>query len=251
MNFTLHLGLCSLVLLVAATAGCDSESGGVDGPGGNGTAEDGGTGGTGGGETDAVVFEIRGMTEPGLEGVQICEADTTNCTTTDENGSAGLELPANQEVLYVVSKDGYAPELFADETPFGGLRAHVLFTNQELDDAVAGFGSMWPHAGTGWASFGVNLAGVTFQLMGASGVQWYLNSEGVATTEIDATTTEAIAGVRGGFVEVTPGIFEVEYGGAASNCTLGIGWPSEMPNRLRIPVRDGHISYASMACDAQ
>lgn len=251
MNSLWNLGLCGLALLVAAAAGCDSESGGLEGTGGNGTGGGGGTGGTGGGETIPVVFQIRGMTEPGLEGVQICEADTTNCATTDENGSAGIELPANREVLYTVSKDGYASELYADETPFAGLRNHVLFTNQEIDDAAGGVGSMWPHAGTGWASFGVNLAGVTFQLIEASGVQWYINSEGVGTTEIDATTTEAIGGARGGFVEVAPGIFEVEYGGAATNCTVGIGWPSETPNRLRIPVRDGHISYASMTCDAQ
>jgi len=98
---------------------------------------------------------------------------------------------------------------------------------------------------------GVDLAGVTFELIGTSGVRWYSDSDGVLTTSIDATTEEGVGGGRGGFVEVAPGVFEVEYAGAASNCTRGIGWPSEMPNRLRIPVRDGYISYASMACGAQ
>jgi len=67
-----------------------------------------------------------------------------NCATTDANGAALLELPANQEVLYAVSKDGYAPELYADETRFVGSQTHVPLTDQEIHDAAVGIVSMWP-----------------------------------------------------------------------------------------------------------
>ncbi len=182
--------------------------------------------------------------------VDICEADTRNCATTDGDGSATIELPVDQELVYTVSKAGFAAELYADVTDssFSRSRAHVLFPNEEIDDAAAGVMSVWPHAGTGWVSLGVNLEGVTFELIDAAGAPWYVDSDGVGKNTIDATTSEAVGGARGGFVEVAPGVVEVEYGGTATGCTVNIGLPSESPNRIKLPVRDAHISFGSMTC---
>lgn len=54
---------------------------------------------------------------------------------------------------------------------------------------------------------------------------------------------------RGGFYDVTTGMREVQYGGAITTCTPGIAWPGTGANQIRVPVRDGHISYGSMSCD--
>ena len=42
-----------------------------------------------------------------LEGVAVCETDTTtNCETTDATGNATLELPSGQNVSWTLVKDG-------------------------------------------------------------------------------------------------------------------------------------------------
>lgn len=255
-----RLALCLVgSAMIAMTIGCGEESnagvgsagtGGAGGSGGtSGMAGAGGTAGNGGQRIE-VGFNIRGSDLAALEGVDICEADTRNCATTDGDGSATIELPVDQEVVYTVSKVGFAAELYADVTDssFSRSRAHVLFPNEEIDDAAAGVMSVWPHAGTGWVSLGVNLEGVTFELIDAAGAPWYVDSDGVGKNTIDATTSEAVGGARGGFVEVAPGVVEVEYGGTVTGCTVNIGLPSESPNRIKLPVRDAHISFGSMTC---
>ncbi|MBT8451317.1 MAG: hypothetical protein KJO40_05045 [Deltaproteobacteria bacterium] len=233
--------------LVAVVTGCETESGGSAGAGGTG-----GTAGTGGGETISVDFNIRSTELRPLEGAEICVADTQNCATTDEEGDATIELPFNMEVLYTVSKDGFVPELYGDVTDltFGASRGHVLFPEQEISDGAVDIDTVWPHAGTGWLSLGVNQPSVTFTLVGDAREPWYVDADGNGSTVIDATTTESIGGARGGFVEVAPGVHEVEFGGAATDCVVGIGLPGTAANRIRVPVRDGHISYGSQACAA-
>ena len=57
--------------------------------------------------TDAPSFED--FSGPPLEGVELCETDTTNCAMTDADGLASLMLPTDQEVSYTLSKEGYVP----------------------------------------------------------------------------------------------------------------------------------------------
>ena len=194
-------------------------------------------------------FTIEDTSDEGVQGVEICEADAA-CSTTDENGVTTVEFPLGQEVLYTVSKDDWAAELFCDlvDFSFGTSRGHTLFTDEEIDDIAMGVGSSWPHAGTGWVSLGVNLEGVTFTLIGGTGIQTYVDTDLTGSTELDATTSGSVAGVRGSFFEVAPGTYEVEYGGTATDCVPSIGCPSETPNRLRVEVRAEHLTYASMTC---
>jgi len=51
---------------------------------------------------------------PVLPDVTVCETGKTNCATSDADGKARLTLPANQEVSYVVSKDGHMPWMGAE-----------------------------------------------------------------------------------------------------------------------------------------
>jgi hypothetical protein len=233
--------------LVAVMVGCATESGDAAGTGGSA-----GSAGTGGAATISVDFNIKSSEPEPLEGAEICVADTENCVTTDEEGDATIELPFNMEVLYTVSKDGYVPELYADVTElgFGTSRGHTLFTVQEIAEGAVDIGTVWPHEGTGWLALGVNLVGVTFTLIGDARAPWYADADGNGSTVIDATTTGSIGGARGGFVEVAPGVHEAEYGGTATDCVVGIGWPSAGANRIRVPVRDGYLSFGSMSCDA-
>jgi hypothetical protein len=71
--------------------------------------------------------------------------------------------------------------------------------------------------------------------------------------DLEATTAATITAntlplAEGGFTEVTPGEQQFELGGCDSPRLLW-GWPVEgAPNRIRVPVREGFITFGSIVC---
>ena len=185
---------------------------------------------------------------PPLEGVDLCEADTTNCATTDAAGLAQIMLPANQEVTYTVSKSGFVPYAVGDvsEPPgIGGTWPMISDALMEAEGERVGFS--WPSEdGLLPLAVSPNQAGVTWEIDVESATVYYMDEDGVAQTDFTATTSAG----RGGFYDASVGVREVDFGGAAANCTPGIAWPGTAPNQIRVPVRAGHFGYGSMDCDA-
>jgi hypothetical protein len=105
---------------------------------------------------------------------------------------------------------------------------------------------------TGWA-------GVTFQPVGSTiddvGEEFYYDRETSRySLDIVATTAPPLAWqlalAEGGFTEVTPGEHQFEFGGTAGDCPVpSHGLPGNAPNQIRVPVLEGHISYASLRCE--
>jgi hypothetical protein len=193
--------------------------------------------------TEAIGFD---GPRPPFEGVELCETDTTNCATTDAEGLAQITVPAFQEVTYTVSKEGFAPYLLADvtdetlRTTFWPMFSDELW--EDFSDAL-----MTPYPWTGGGMFlqvHPNIEGVTFLLVNETAKQYY-NEVGGWSLDLTSTTSSG----QGGFVEVPPGEYQVEFGGTATNCTPEIAWPGDAPNRIRVQVRAGHFGYGSMACD--
>jgi hypothetical protein len=186
-----------------------------------------------------------------LEGVELCEIDTTNCVVSDADGFASLELPADGETAYTAEREGYAPRLYTeviseDSLPLMGL---VMLPEQEVAEEHERVGSPYPMEGTGTVGIGIypGFAGVTFELLNATGTVWYLDEGFIWNTELTATTD--VVDAFGGFTEVTPGVVEVKIGGtAAQGCTPTQGWPAEAANTMRVPVREGYTSFSTSAC---
>jgi len=102
-------------------------------------------------------------------------------------------------------------------------------------------------------------AGVTFKPVGSTidavGKRFYFD----AATEqysVDLEATTAFIGLwdfvlaEGGFAEVAAGEQQFEFGGTAGDCLRpSWGWPGDAPNRIRVPVRDGYVTYGSIVCD--
>ncbi len=183
-----------------------------------------------------------------FEGVELCETDTTTCATTDADGAATIMVSANQEISYTVSKDGYGPWFIADVTD-ETLRTTFwpMLSDAMLADDAESLGIPYPYTGGAFALQVVpSMAGVTFDPLDETGVQYYVNEAGINTLGLTATTSEG----RGAVLELSPGEYQVEFGGTATNCTPGIAWPGDAANRIKVPVRVGHISYGSVNCDA-
>lgn len=246
--------------LVVPLIGCGDETTATGGTGGDGGAAGMGGGGSGGdgGAAGAKVALSVSVTEaegvspivrgPAFEGVELCETDTTNCATTDADGLAEIMVSANQEISYTVSKDGYAPFLVGDVTDETLLpTVWPMFNDAMLADAAEALEIPYPYTG-GILALQVlpNMAGVTFDLLDETAKQYYADEAGIDTLGLTATTSRG----WGGFLEVSPGEHQVEFGGTATNCTPSIAWPGDAANRIKVPVRVGYVSYGSMDCDA-
>jgi len=253
--------ICLLVLGVMGCSETAGTGGGGGSAGGGGAGGLGGEGGDGGAATAAhflTTYEappegVKVGLGPVLEGVVACETDTDNCVMSDADGRVTLSFPANQEVSYVVSKDGRMPWMAA-EVP--DKLSVVLQPNYPMwpDEDVETFAdiNMIPYPLTGGAVLlhmnPTRTAGVTFTLVDDAGaLAYYADEDGFFRFDLTETTVNGF----GGFFEIAPGDRQIEFGGTATNCTATLGWPGDAPNRVKLPVRVGHITLASMNCVVQ
>jgi len=186
-----------------------------------------------------------------LEGVELCELGTTNCVVTDANGEATLELPVDQETGVTRTKEGYASYLLADVIPADGEQyVYPMATDHRIAAEHERLMAPYPMRGTGTILVGLrpDLAGATFELIGATSTAFYVDDdpEGEVLWSQDLTATTLWS--SGGFVEVTPGDYQVKLGGTAQRCTPYRAWPGDDENSIRIPVQEGYITHAVVNC---
>jgi hypothetical protein len=183
-----------------------------------------------------------------LGGAELCEAETTNCALSDAGGTVNIELPANRRVRWTLEKDGYGSIVTPDVTDgtFGPTSNWHLFTNEWYAENFDRLDAPYPMAGTGAIYVAVVplLAGATFQLVDATGEKYYVDEEGNLSPDLEATTSRGI----GGFVEVQPGLFQVEIGGAAQNCSPSRAWPGDEPDIIWVPVQAGYLTTTVINC---
>jgi hypothetical protein len=208
------------------------------------------------------------------EGVEICEADTDNCVTTDANGRADLDVRANQEVAITFEKEGFGSRIVGDvsDETFGpdgagdGREADFrMYPNEQLEAIAQQLGTAYPWeggmVGLTLARTPLGFAGVTFTPMGptsdAVGESFYYDANAEPeqySLDLEATTAAISADLlpfgMGGFTEVNPGERQFAFGGTVDDCSLvSWGWPGDTPNTIGVPVREGFMTYGSMACD--
>ena len=269
--------ICVCALGVVPLVGCGETSGDGGSGGSGGTAGTGGSAGAGGTggmpEVRMYLFSIDELnpdgTTPPLEGVNVCQADTDNCFTSNELGRAALAVPFNQEIMFTFEKEGYGSRIFADvsDETFGpnangdGAVTGVRMYPDDQLAAIAGqLGTPYPWDGgmvglTGWPA---QTAGVTFTPVGSTidavGELFYFDAATEQySPDLDATTAFPAPWrfplAAGGFTEVTPGEQQFAFGGTADCSRPSYAWPGDAPNTIRIPVREGYMSYGSIVCD--
>lgn len=195
---------------------------------------------------------------PPLEGVEVCQNDAANCAVTGAEGQATLELPISEEVSYTLTKDAYTPTLQAEVTDPADVGTGftqtispkiTMWTDELRSNWFERLSSPYPQRGTGTIYVFMNPAieGATFELIGATGTAFYEIALDDPRLDLEATTSMG----TGGFVEVGPGDFQVEFGGAVSRCLPIRAWAGNAKNRIRVPVQAGYITVASVVCSYQ
>ena len=200
-----------------------------------------------------------------LEGAKVCqgEAQPPNCVTTNADGVATLELPANQKLSYTVENEGYESLLYPILTGMAesdAVRESNMFSDAWVADNFAKLQAPYPMTDRGMIHMIIvpRFAGVTFELVDATGKAWYKTEVDDWSPDLEATTGGGIGTERccaeGGFVEVVPGDYQVEIGGTAQGCILSLygslvgGWPGDAPNRALVPVRSGFSTRTVLLC---
>ena len=180
-----------------------------------------------------------------MPGAEVCEADTDNCTMTDEEGIATINLPADAEVSYTITKEGFASYLLSDVNN-GNLEHWTwMFPEEEVTRLAGLIGTTFPGTGDGLIIIrAFTDPGVMFDLVGESNEPFYFLDGGTPSREIDATTEDK----RGGFTDVAPGEYEFDVIGAPGPCQPFVVWPGDQDDRFKVPVKAGHISWVSVTC---
>jgi len=206
----------------------------------------------------AVSGDVAGE-EIALESAKVCqtETDPPNCVTTDANGSARLTVPANQQLSYTVEKEGYGSLLYPVVTAATSANLDAnMGSNESLTQQFANLDSPYPPRDTGTIRIIIapGFAGATVRLVDATGKAWYRDGEDNWNPDLEATTEGEGCCEAGGFVEVGPGVFQVEIGGTAQSCALSSasgtlrGWPGEAPNMVRVPVQKSFETRTVVNC---
>jgi hypothetical protein len=189
--------------------------------------------------------------------VQACEIDAANCVMTDQSGFAELDLPVDREIGFTLGKEGYGSQLRADVIPAAGAAVPTgLPTDVERGAHFDRLMSPYPMEGTGAIHVHVDhspqttdpIADATLKLLGTAGKPFYVDEDGNWRPSPDDLTATTSAGA-GGFVELSPGEYEIEFGGAAENCEAIRAWPSDSENTIRVPVREANVTIARVDCD--
>ena len=253
-----------------------------------GDAIETGAGGGGGGAPEIAVLHAflyefdppPWMVQPGdlppemvpLAGVRVCQLDTDNCMSSDAEGIVKLEVPrTNEETAFTMQKDGYGSLVVGNVTDERFHEGHddderrpvifPLYTEEVLAIIAEQLRTPYP-----WKGGMVSLIrwvsphpGVKFIPVGPTadqvGESFYWDAS-TGQYSVDATATPQFLYLteyplaEGGFTEVTPGVQQFEFAGTAGHCThASWAWPGDAPNRIRIPVLEGYITYGSMRCD--
>jgi hypothetical protein len=200
------------------------------------------------------------LSTPPSQGVQICQADTDNCDTTDANGRAELTVPFNQEITFTLEKEGFGSYIFGNVSDVSRPSEWRMYPHEQLEAIAEQLGIMYPWE-RGMASLNTifpAVAGVTFTPVGSTinmvgELFYYDEATSQYSLNLEATTSAPSPNLlplgQGGFTKVAQGEQQFELGGTVGDCSdVSLGWPGDTPNRIRVPVRDGYTTYGSMVC---
>ena len=184
-----------------------------------------------------------------LEGVQVCVSDPDSCDFSDANGEVTFEVPVGQEIIYTLAKEDYDSLLLAHDIPESGMRVvRHLGTRVQMAQLFECVMSPYPRRGTGSIQVFTKppVEDATFSLVDATGTTWYsLADFSCWDRDLTATTTAG----DGGFVDVTPGTYQLQFGGRAEHCVADAhSLPGDVENSIRVHVRADHHTIAALIC---
>ena len=169
---------------------------------------------------------------------------------TDAAGRAQLDFPLDAELTITATKEGYASYLVPkvlDTSTFRGVNLALdMASTAQVAKQHDRIGAPYPMRDTGTVVVlqYQEIAGATFELVGATGTPFYHDEQGLWSPSLSATTSRG----DGGFAEVGQGEFQVNIGGAAWRCGIADAWPGNDDDSIWFPARVGFVTVATVLC---
>jgi len=185
-----------------------------------------------------------------LEGVEVCETDTRRCEMTNAASEATLEFPLDELHSITATKEDYAsylvPNVLKPENWWVFRVDLRMVSTERVAEQHGRIDAPYPMQNTGTVVVHLEqeFAGATFELKRATGTPFYHDEEGYWSPDLSATTSWG----RGGFAEVGHGEFQINVGGTAWRCIPFNAWPGDDNDSISFPVREGHLTVASVRC---
>jgi hypothetical protein len=194
------------------------------------------------------------LTGDGIPDAQICiTATEARCTSTDDLGEYTISVPAETEVLLVLS----APDFITARVPVTSGKTSTTLRGvallgvqvQRIQDTLIGVeslstrGSVVFSISNGVPGDGVNIPDILVALDPPAGEgPFYTNAGGLP--DIDLMTTSPHGG--GLFVNVPPGDYEVRFEALPEGCFILFGWGE--PAGVRFPIVAGDVTIIRIEC---
>ena len=196
-----------------------------------------------------------GQTAAPVPNAEVCVLDTEDCMTTDADGLAVVALPSNVETGLTITANGFNPTLLAQTTDadFASDQTTTLLSETIATGLAALLDIDYPVVGTGVIAVttlfaqpeGGGIPGMTLDLTDGTGTGYYITADGVPTYDLMASSSFG----GGGFVEVAPGVVEIDIGGSPGGCGVGQAWPGTTATSIRLPVQDGSVTFSFVFCE--
>jgi hypothetical protein len=160
-----------------------------------------------------------------------------------------------EEISITLEKEGYQSYLVAGVVPAAEppVLTLSLATVERIETLHGLVMSPYPMEGTGdlivVSAVPSPFPGITLDLGEATGKGFYYDEGGMWDADLTATTSYGF-GPWGGFTEVSPGEVQVELGGTADGCVPVTGWPGDVDNSVRMPIRAGYLTHTIVSCEA-
>jgi hypothetical protein len=192
-----------------------------------------------------------------LPGAKVCVAQTTNCSTTDSQGSFSLQIPANAQVAITIQCTGYTNVLVPivtnnlDQTGWeiGTLNAAATTSNYQAagatyPDPSTAFLAAYASTSSGQSGH----AGVTFSYVPAPNHgPVYPNATG-ADDDAGATSTSTWGEGMVTFPASASQVV-VTFEPTTLTCTSNFGgWPSSGANSVLVPLLGGFETHVGQVC---
>lgn len=196
-----------------------------------------------------------GVEATGVPNAEVCVIDTTDCAMTDADGLAVVALPRNTETGVTITAEGFNTTVVAQTTnaDFDSDQTTTLLSETVAGTLAALLNIDYPLVGTGVIAVnttfsspdGGGIPGSTFELTDGTGTEYYVTEDGFPTYDLMATSSFG----AGGFVEVAPGVVEIDIGGSPGNCGVAQAWPGSTATSIRLPAQDGAFTSCFVFCE--
>lgn len=215
----------------------------TSGGGGTGGAGAGGDGGSGGSvPTVSISFVIiDAFSQSPVAGLSVCDhADSSNCATTNANGSATLTLP-DTDVTVEYSGNSYRPHLIAlGQGATNGTVTTFATAEALLTQALSAM-SVTEDPTKGMVASGAT-AGAMASLIPASGAGPVYSADN-GFPDPNLTTASSVGTFL--FANVDPGTPELAVTHGSLTCTHDLGVMGSLPNQTPVPVEAGALTIGS------